>query len=151
MRTDKEIANKGVWNIRSLPIGMTGFIKLPDCKTCTVIWTRNEGGYDHVSVTPKHKTYMPTWDDMCLLKDIFFKEQEEAYQFHPPTGHNVNTIHNCLHLWKPTTERTMKSLEAARKLQELGVCHDYQRERADLVEWIDNVNNVIKELFLQNA
>lgn len=48
-----------------------GLIKLPDCGTCSVMFGENEDGWEHVSVSPKHKYKMPTWDDMCVLKDIF--------------------------------------------------------------------------------
>ena len=37
-----------------------------------------------------------------------------------------------------------KSIED--KLKEIGYCHNYQLERSDLVEWIDSVNNLIKEI-----
>ena len=44
---------------------------------------------------------IPTWDDMCVLKDIFFDDEEEVYQIHPKKSEYVNMSKNCLHLWKP--------------------------------------------------
>ncbi len=38
---------------------------------------------------------------MCTLKDIFFDDEEEAYQIHPKKSQYVNGVENCLHLWKP--------------------------------------------------
>lgn len=38
---------------------------------------------------------------MCVLKDIFFGEEEEVYQIHPKKSRHVNCVENCLHLWKP--------------------------------------------------
>lgn len=38
------------------------------------------------------------------------------------------------------------SLEVCGKLKEVGYCHNYQRERPDLVEWIDKVNKLIRQL-----
>ena len=32
------------------------------------------------------------------------------------------------------------------KLKEIGICHNYQNEREDIVQWIDKVNALIKEL-----
>ena len=61
----------------------------------------NENGYEHVSVSPRHKFKTPTWEDMCVLKDIFWHEEEEAYQIHPKKSEYVNVQENCLHLWKP--------------------------------------------------
>lgn len=58
-------------------------------------------GYEHVSVSPKKRCNIPTWNDMCVLKDVFFGEEEEAYQIHPKKSQYVNHVENCLHLWKP--------------------------------------------------
>ena len=44
---------------------------------------------------------IPTWDDMCALKDIFFDDEEEVYQIHPKKSEYVNLSENYLHLWKP--------------------------------------------------
>lgn len=76
-------------------------VKLPDCGTCSVIWGDNERGMEHVSVSPRKKLRVPTWNDMCVLKDIFFGCEEEVYQIHPKASEYVNIRENCLHLWKP--------------------------------------------------
>lgn len=101
MKPLKEILeNSKIWNYTPFPMN-SAFIKLPDCGTCSVIWGDNEGGYEHVSVSPKKKFNMPTWNDMCALKDMFFKDDEEVYQIHPKKSEYVNVVENCLHLWKP--------------------------------------------------
>ena len=79
----------------------TAWVKLPDCGTCSVIWSDREDGMDHVSVSPKEQNVMPSWGDMCVLKDIFFEDEEEVYQIHPKKSQYVNFVGNCLHLWKP--------------------------------------------------
>lgn len=105
MKTDEQIMSSGLWNVRPIPrIGMGGLIKLPDCGTCSVIWTRHDAEWEHVSVSPKHKFKIPSWEDMCRLKDVFFEDEEEVYQIHPPKSHYVNMRENCLHLWKPINE-----------------------------------------------
>ena len=76
-------------------------VKLPDCGTCTVVWGNNEYGMEHVSVSPLKKFRIPSWDDMCDLKDIFFYDEEEAYQVHPKKSDYANIKQNCLHLWRP--------------------------------------------------
>lgn len=43
-------------------------------------------------------------------------------------------------------DMAVASLEVCAKLKEIGFCHNYQRERPDLVEWIDGVNALIREL-----
>jgi hypothetical protein len=76
------------------------------------------GGWDHVSVSVEKKNRTPTWKEMCFIKDVFFKEDEVAFQYHSPCG----TIGHCffiswinvpakieyinfnpyvLHLWRP--------------------------------------------------
>lgn len=65
----------------------------------TVVWS-DGGGWDHVSVCPLRKRIIPSWDDMCRLKDIFFDDQEAAIQIHPQKSEYVNNMPNCLHLWK---------------------------------------------------
>ena len=84
MRPYKEIMESGkVWDTVMLGKLVGGLIKLPDCGTCSVMFGENEDGWEHVSVSPKHKYKIPTWNDMCVLKDIFFDDEEEVYQIHP--------------------------------------------------------------------
>lgn len=102
MKTFDEIVDtKKLWGIQKIIMVNSAFIKLPDCGTCSVVWGDNEDGYEHVSVSPKHKYSIPSWDDMCFLKEIFFYEEEEAYQIHPKKSEYINMQRNCLHLWKP--------------------------------------------------
>ena len=104
---DEIIANGNVWDFQQSPFGNAAKIKLPDCGACSVLWGDNEAGWEHVSVSPKKKfnkaglENIPTWNDMCVLKDIFFWPGEEAYQIHPKEKEYVNLQSNCLHLWKP--------------------------------------------------
>ena len=65
----------------------------------SVIWSF-DGGWDHVSVRPFAARIIPTWDDMCLLKRIFFDDTETVIQIHPAESEYVNNVSNCLHLWK---------------------------------------------------
>lgn len=71
----------------------------------SVIWS-NGGGWEHVSFAPFKRYYMPSWDDMCRIKNIFFYPEEVAVQYHPAESEYVNNLQNCLHLWRPT-EQTM--------------------------------------------
>jgi hypothetical protein len=59
-------------------------------------------GWEHVSICPMRKSYTPSWDDMCRLKDVFFKDDEAVIQIHPPKAEYVNNMPNCLHLWRCT-------------------------------------------------
>lgn len=65
----------------------------------SVIFGFNEGGWEHVSVSP-YGGKMPTWDDMCTIKDIFWNDEEAVIQIHPKKSEYVNIVDNCLHLWR---------------------------------------------------
>lgn len=63
----------------------------------------DEVPWEHVSVTVVangHKT-TPTWDEMCLVKSLFWHEHQCVMQLHPPESDYVNVHEGCLHLWKP--------------------------------------------------
>lgn len=109
MRTIEEISDK-IWNYQQFAGINAAAIKLPDCGTCSVVWGYNEDGYEHVSVSPKHKYKMPTWDDMAYLKDVFFYDEEEAYQIMPKHSEYVNLKENCLHLWRPANGKVLYDL-----------------------------------------
>lgn len=56
-------------------------------------------GWDHVSASYKNRC--PTWEEMSMLKDLFFDEEEAVMQIHVPKSHHVNNHPYCLHLWRP--------------------------------------------------
>ena len=120
MRTYEKItADKTImWNIQPVNLKMGKFvisansclIKLPDCGTCSCVWSDNEEGYEHVSIAPRKQFKMPSWEDMAKLKDIFFKDDEEAYQIMPKKSEYVNLKENCLHLWRPHNGKILRDL-----------------------------------------
>ena len=77
--------------------------------TGSVFFGYDEGGLEHVSVSPKRKAIVPSWRDMCKVKDIFFEEEETVVQIHPAKSQYIRGIgigkdrrENILHLWRPT-------------------------------------------------
>lgn len=78
-----------------------GIIKDGDF-TASVVFGTHECGWEHVSISPFGGT-MPTWDQMCTIKDIFWHEEETVVQIHPKKSEYVNIMQNCLHLWKAKT------------------------------------------------
>ena len=84
-----------------LPGFYAGMISLPDSGDATVVVGTDEDGYEHVSVAPTNQRKLPSWDDMCYVKNIFWDEEEECYQIMPKKSEYVNIKKNCLHLWKP--------------------------------------------------
>ena len=78
--------------------GFSGIISMPLWKGSIICsWG---GGWEHCSVSPSKKNTIPTWDDMCMIKDLIFKEDEAVIQIHPPKDEYVNNMPNCLHLWR---------------------------------------------------
>lgn len=67
-------------------------------KPMTVVFS-NGMGWDHVSVSYPSRT--PNWEEMCIVKDIFFEKDEMVIQYHPVESEYVNNHPYTLHLWKP--------------------------------------------------
>ena len=56
-------------------------------------------GWEHVSVQTDHRT--PTWEEMCFVKGLFWKDEECVVEYHPPLSQYVKYSPHCLHLWRP--------------------------------------------------
>ena len=67
-------------------------------KAAFVVWSYGMG-WDHVSVSFANRT--PTWEEMCIAKDVFFKPDECCVQYHPAEKDYVNIHDHCLHIWRP--------------------------------------------------
>ncbi len=80
------IGNNGYFLVRS----STGALK------CIV---SDELGWEHVSVSRPNRC--PTWEEMCLVKDLFWDAEDTVIQFHPPKSEYVNNHKYCLHLFRP--------------------------------------------------
>ncbi|MDR1826369.1 MAG: hypothetical protein LBQ49_01605 [Rickettsiales bacterium] len=63
------------------------------------VMATNVLGWEHVSVSFGDRT--PTWEEMCVIKNMFFAPYETVFQFHPAESEYVNYHEHCLHLWKP--------------------------------------------------
>lgn len=60
-----------------------------------------ETGWDHVSVSlPDSPTKCPSWDEMCIVKSLFWDDSECVVQYHPAKENYVNNHPGVLHLWK---------------------------------------------------
>ena len=57
-------------------------------------------GWDHVSVSVPGAYRCPTWEEMCSIKELFFRDDETVIQFHPTKDQYVNDHPHCLHLWR---------------------------------------------------
>ena len=101
MKTLDEIKNSGrVVITEQNDDGFSGMFYAPGI-SATLICSWG-GGWEHVSISPTRKSYTPSWDDMCRLKETIFKDEEAVVQIHPPKSEYVNNMPNCLHLWRCT-------------------------------------------------
>ena len=57
-------------------------------------------GWEHLSVSMP--TRCPSWEQMCVMKDIFWNKDECCVEYHPREEDYVNNHPYCLHIWKPT-------------------------------------------------
>lgn len=63
-----------------------------------VVATRSLG-WEHVSVSLPRRC--PTWEEMCMIKDLFFNKDEWCVEYHPCEEEYVNNHPYCLHIWRP--------------------------------------------------
>ena len=59
-------------------------------------------GFEHLSVSTSTRT--PTWDEMCIMKDIFWRDDEECMQLHPKKENYIDNMKYCLHIWRPINQ-----------------------------------------------
>lgn len=84
--------------------GLDGFscqIPRQDYAICVIM--SNGQGWEHVSAHCRShgEQFTPFWNDMCLLKDMFFEPTELVIQYHPPESEYINIHEHVLHLWRP--------------------------------------------------
>ena len=79
--------------------GISGVIYMPSRWEGSIV-VSNDAGWEHVSVAPRKKHIMPSWEDMCFIKNLFWNEDEAVIQIHPAKSEYVSNVPNCLHLWR---------------------------------------------------
>ena len=78
-----------------------GFFTIKDTPlTCLV---SDGGGWEHVSVSCPGFERLPTWEEMALVKDLFWEPDEAVMQLHPPQDNYIDNA-PVLHLWKPIAQ-----------------------------------------------
>jgi len=102
MRDIKEINKKVMWKEEKLfgnPSIKTALIELPTKVRASFVVGFDEDGWEHVSIE-LYARRLPTWEEMCFIKDIFWDEEEEVVQIHPKKSQYVNMT-EALHMWRP--------------------------------------------------
>ena len=91
-----------LWKYKQIAAGSfiySGFIKLSTGVDASFVFGTNENGMEHLSVE-LYARRLPTWQEMCEAKDIFWDDEEEVVQIHPKKSEYVNLV-EALHLWRP--------------------------------------------------
>lgn len=103
--SELEAARVAVGPMASKPeYGFNGaFVVKRDHRTKFVCIASTGGGWDHVSVEVKMRgslRRLPTWEEMCWIRKLFFEDEEIVVQYHPPKSQYVNVHPFVLHLWR---------------------------------------------------
>lgn len=93
MASDRGYGNNGAFHVPVQSRRLDGHGSIP-----ALVIVSDQAGWDHVSVSLPHRT--PTWEEMCQIKDLFFRDDETVIQFHVPKSIHVNCHPYCLHLWR---------------------------------------------------
>lgn len=75
--------------------------------------------WEHVSVSLP--TRCPTWDEMCMVKALFWDDEDCVMQLHPPKSEWISNHSYCLHLWRPVGEEIPSPPSITVGYKELGV------------------------------
>jgi hypothetical protein len=86
--------------------GNNGAFLIPPKIPGRELWIIASDGYEfeHVSVhaaNARNKQFIPCWEEMCYIKDLFWDAEDAVMQLHPPRSTWVNTHAYTLHLWRP--------------------------------------------------
>jgi len=59
--------------------------------------------FEHLSVSTP--VCCPTWEQMCYMKNIFWRDDEVCMQVHPKKEDYVDNMPYCLHIWRPVKKQ----------------------------------------------
>ena len=60
-------------------------------------------GFEHCSVSLPNRC--PSWEQMCVMKELFWEDDEVCMQLHPAKKDYINNMKYCLHIWRPINEK----------------------------------------------
>lgn len=73
---------------------------VPHRSTLKLLMSDQEG-WEHVSVSVHRQKRLPTWEEMCWVKELVWRPDERVVQYHPPEAEYVRAHPYVLHLWRP--------------------------------------------------
>lgn len=62
----------------------------------------SESGWEHITVVKQGSSHPPSWEEMCWVKSLFWRDDECVLQYHPPRADYIDDHPCVLHLWRPT-------------------------------------------------
>jgi len=98
------VTNAGMFLASTVADGNNGVFSLPfGPKVRLSCIVSDGGGWEHVSVCAfqGQRERIPTWAEMCYVKQLFWGDDETVVQYHPATTEYVNLHLYVLHLWRP--------------------------------------------------
>lgn len=84
--------------------GNNGFFRFERNGIVFYVICSDGGGWEHVSVS-LNKKRCPTWEEMCMVKDMFWDDEDVVVQLHPAKSQYVNNHPYVLHLWRSIVEK----------------------------------------------
>lgn len=84
-------------------IKIAGLLQTTELRIIANRACRDSSWWEHVSVSTPDRC--PSWEEMCIVKDLFWHEDELVVQFHPRKIDYVNFHPRTLHLWRPTRHK----------------------------------------------
>src|SRR5262249_28699189 len=109
MSVDHNHGNNGFFTMASpTSPGWLLFVLATDGQTEDDDSPPGDWGWEHVSVScrrpeskpPHNSGRVPSWAEMCWIKDLFWDADDTVVQFHPKRSEYVNEHPACLHLWR---------------------------------------------------
>lgn len=82
-----------------LSFGCNGFFSFKKNGITFFVMATDGLGWEHVSVSLSVKR-APDWEEMCMIKDLFWDDEDTVIQFHPKKSEYINNHEYVLHLWK---------------------------------------------------
>lgn len=85
--------------------------------------------WEHLSVSTPVKT--PTWEQMCKMKEIFWRDDEVCMELHPKKEEYVNNHPYCLHIWRstgveiPTPPSILVGIRKGKELEDVQKIKEY--------------------------
>lgn len=82
--------------------GMNGCFIIKPLSRKLVVIASDQMGWEHVSVSVRdHPDRIPSWEEMCAVKEMFWEDDEVVMQLHPTKEDWIDCHPGCLHLWRP--------------------------------------------------